>query len=196
MVKDAGFSVNSRNAAEFDITRYVKPGKNMIAVEVYRFSAGTYLEDQDMWRLSGIFRNVTLWSAPPVHMRDFLIRTDLDAQYRDATLAVAAKVHNYSDQPAAARKLKVDLFTREGRPVAGATATADVPALNPGEEQNVSVAIPVSNPAKWTAETPNLYTTVLTLSGPNSAEQEIISARTGFRKIEIKGPFSWLMALP
>jgi beta-galactosidase len=185
--ENAGFSVNSRNAAEFDITRYVKPGKNMIAMEVYRFSAGTYLEDQDMWRLSGIFRNVTLWSAPPVHVRDFFIRTDLDAQYRDASLAVAAKVHNYSDQPAAARKLTVDLFTREGRPVAGATSSVDVPALNPGEERDVSVAIPVSNPAKWTAETPNLYTTVLTLSGRNSAEQEIISAHTGFRKIEIKG---------
>ena len=59
-----GYSVNSRNAAEFDITRYVKPGENLLAVEVYRFSVGSYLEDQDMWRLSGIFRNVTLWSAP------------------------------------------------------------------------------------------------------------------------------------
>ena len=74
-----GYSVNSRNAAEFDITRYVKPGKNMVAVEVYRYSAGSYLEDQDMWRLSGIFRNVTLWSAPQVHVRDFFVKTDLDA---------------------------------------------------------------------------------------------------------------------
>ena len=79
-----GYSVNSRNAAEFDITKYVKPGKNMVAVEVYRYSAGSYLEDQDMWRLSGIFRNVTLWSAPQVHVRDFFVKTDLDAQYRDA----------------------------------------------------------------------------------------------------------------
>jgi beta-galactosidase len=101
-VDSAFFLWINGESAEFDITRYVKPGKNMIAVEVYRFSAGTYLEDQDMWRLSGIFRNVTLWSAPPVHMRDFFIRTDLDAQYHDATMAVAAKVHNYSDQPAAA----------------------------------------------------------------------------------------------
>ena len=77
-----GYSVNSRNAAEFDITQYVKPGKNMVAVEVYRYSAGSYLEDQDMWRLSGIFRNVTLWSAPQVHIRDFFVKTDLDAQYR------------------------------------------------------------------------------------------------------------------
>ena len=59
-----GYSINSRNAAEFDITKYVKPGKNLVAAEVYRFSAGSYLEDQDMWRLSGIFRNVTLWSTP------------------------------------------------------------------------------------------------------------------------------------
>ncbi len=64
MAIKSDYSVNSRNAAEFDITKYVKPGKNMVAVEVYRFTAGTWLEDQDMWRLSGIFRNVTLWSAP------------------------------------------------------------------------------------------------------------------------------------
>jgi beta-galactosidase len=191
-----GFSVNSRNAAEFDITPYVKPGKNMVAVEVYRFSAGTYLEDQDMWRLSGIFRNVTLWSAPQVHIRDFFIRTDLDAQYRDASLAVSAEVHNYSDQPAPARKLTVDLSTRAGRPIAGASATVDVPALNAGEEQAVSLAIPVANPAKWTAEMPNLYTTVLTLSGRSAGEQEIISARTGFRKVEIKGPIFMINGVP
>ena len=70
-----GFSVNSRNAAEFDITKYVKPGKNMVAAEVYRFTSGTWLEDQDMWRLSGIFRNVTVWSAPREHIRDFFIKT-------------------------------------------------------------------------------------------------------------------------
>jgi beta-galactosidase len=191
-----GFSVNSRNAAEFDVTPYVKPGKNTVAVEVYRFSAGTYLEDQDMWRLSGIFRNVTLWSAPQVHIRDFFIKTGLDSQYRDANLAVSAKVHNYSAQPAAARKLTVDLSTREGRPVAGAAATVDVPALNPGEEQTVLVAIPVANPAKWTAETPNLYTAVLTLSGRSAGDQEIISARTGFRSVEIKGSVFMINGVP
>src|ERR1035438_9027080 len=75
----AGYSVNSRNAAEFDITNYVKAGqKNLLAVEVYRLSSGSYMEDQDMWRLSGIFRNVTLWSASQVHVRDFTIVTDLE----------------------------------------------------------------------------------------------------------------------
>ncbi len=98
--RKSAYSVNSRNAAEFDLTQYLKPGKNLLAVEVYRYSAGSYLEDQDMWRLSGIFRNVTLWSAPQVHIRDFSVKTDLDAQYKDATLEVTAKVHNYSDKPA------------------------------------------------------------------------------------------------
>lgn len=178
-----GYSVNSRNAAEFDITRFLKPGKNLVAVEVYRYNAGSYLEDQDMWRLSGIFRNVTLWSAPQVHVRDFFIKTDLDAQYKDATLAVSAKVRNYSDQVAAARDLAVELFDAKKKSIG--KATVKVPALKAGEETSVDVALPVANPAKWTAETPNLYTTVLTLAG--AKPEEILSAKTGFREIEIKG---------
>lgn len=178
-----GYSVNSRNAAEFDITRFLKPGKNLVAVEVYRYCAGSYLEDQDMWRMSGIFRNVTLWSAPQVHVRDFFIKTDLDANYRNATLAVSAKVRNYSDQAAAARALQVELFDAGNRSIG--KAMVKVPALKAGEESSVDVSLPVANPAKWTAETPNLYTTVLTLAG--AKPEEILSARTGFREIEIKG---------
>ena len=180
-----GFAMNSRNAAEFDLTKYLKAGKNLLAVEVYRFSAGSYMEDQDMWRLSGIFRNVTLWSAPQVHIRDFSVKTDLDEKYRDAVLQVSAVVRNYGDQPAPARSLSVELHDAKGNPVTGVKATLDVPALNPGQETNVSTALPVSNPAKWTAETPNLYTTVLGLSG--EAKPELLSTRTGFREIEIKG---------
>ncbi len=177
-----GFSVNSRNAAEFDLTKFLKPGKNLLAAEVYTYSAGTYIEDQDMWRMSGIFRNVTLWSAPEVHIRDFFVKTDLDAQYVDATLSASAKIRNYSDQPAAARELQVELFDAKGYSIA--KTKAQVPMLAGGEEKTVEVGLPVSNPAKWTAETPNLYTTVLSLSDGKS--DEIISSKTGFRKIEIK----------
>jgi len=177
-----GFSVNSRNAAEFDITKFLKAGKNLLAAEVYTYSAGTYIEDQDMWRMSGIFRNVTLWSAPEVHIRDFFVKTDLDATYQDATLSASAKIHNFSAQPADARELQVEVFDAKGHSIANAIAA--VPALAAGEEQPVEVSIPVANPAKWTAETPNLYTTVLSLSGSKTGE--IISAKTGFRKIEIK----------
>ena len=189
-----GYSVNSRNAAEFDLTKYLKPGKNLVALEVYRYSAGSYLEDQDMWRLSGIFRNVTLWSAPQVHIRDFFVKTDLDAQYQDGTLQVSATIRNYGDQPATTWEITVELYNADGKPVARAVKDMIVPALSPGEEKTVTADIPVTKPAKWTAETPNLYTTVLTLAG--GKEGEIISTRTGFRKIEINGRVFTINGVP
>ncbi len=180
-----GFSVNSRNPAEFDITKYLKPGKNMVAVEVYRFTSGTWLEDQDMWRLSGIFRNVTIWSTPQQHIRDFWVKTDLDEQYRNATVEVITKVKNYGAKSVKAAKITATLYDGNNV-VTGAMAVGDVPSLQPGAEAVVKLTFPVANPDKWTAETPKLYTTVLTLStGKNVTE--ILSSRTGFREVEIKG---------
>ena len=187
-----GYSVNSRNAAEFDVTRFLKPGKNLVAVEVYRYSAGSYLEDQDMWRLSGIFRNVTLWSAPQVHIRDFFINTDLDAQYRDALLVATAKVRNFSGHDLDAGYLAVELFDAQNKSIG--KAQVKVPMLKAGAECPVDVHLPVANPAKWTAETPNLYTTVLTLGG--TEPEEILSSKTGFRKIEIKGRVFTINGVP
>ncbi|HEX2974443.1 MAG TPA: beta-galactosidase, partial [Bacteroidales bacterium] len=123
----AGFSVNSRNAAEFDITSFVRPGKNMIAVEVYRFTSGTWLEDQDMWRLSGIFRNVTVWSTPQTHVSDFSITTDLDDQYRDAIVTVLAKVRNYGEKTSKSGNITATLY-KNNTPVEGASATTQVKA--------------------------------------------------------------------
>jgi beta-galactosidase len=188
-----GYSVNSRNNAEFDISSFVRPGRNVLAVEVYRYSSGSYLEDQDMWRLSGIFRAVTLWSAPDVHIRDFFIRTDLDREYRDATLTLAAKIRNYGRRTAKPRALAVELFNAQGQRVAEARAL--VPALPPGQERTVALDLRVPAPAKWNAETPTLYTTVLTLSTSKSME-EILSARTGFREIEIKGRVFMINGVP
>ncbi len=182
--KKVGYSVNSRNAAEFDITGYVKPGSNMIAAEVYRFTTGSYLEDQDMWRLSGIFRNVTLWSSPQEHIRDYFIKTTFDKQFLNAELSVAAKVKNYGTKETKARSLQVDLYNGT-QTVQGASGKAEVPSLKPGEETTVTINFTVANPKKWTAETPNLYTTILTLNdGKNKVET--MSSRTGFRQIEIK----------
>lgn len=180
-----GYSVNSRNAAEFDLTKYVKPGKNMVAVEVYRFTTGSYLEDQDQWRLSGIFRNVTLWSAPQEHIRDYFVTTSLDKQYKNAVVNVNATIRNYSSTVVPARKLSVTLYNGSTI-VRGATGKQDVPALKPGAEVTVKLSFPVDNPQKWTAETPKLYTTVLNLEN-GSSTVETLSSRTGFRSIEVKG---------
>ncbi len=158
----------------------MKPGKNSIAVEVYQYSSGTWLEDQDMWRLHGIFRNVTLWSAPQVHIRDFFVKTDLDKDYKDATLDVTAKIKNYSDKTGKAQTFTATLYDKEGKEIAKGTAMGT--ALKSKMEESLNVKIKVANPLKWTAETPNLYTVVLT-----SSEGEILSSKIGFRKVEIKG---------
>ncbi|RYG70574.1 DUF4981 domain-containing protein, partial [bacterium] len=181
-----GFNANSRNAADFDLTPYVKAGSNTLAVEVYRYCAGSYMEDQDMWRLSGIFRNVTLWSAPQVHIRDFKVVTDLDANYRNATVAVNAKIRNYTNKTVAARSFSVQLFDKAGKAVPGAKTRFDVPAIAAGQEVDATASIPVANPLKWTAETPNLYTAVLSLQS-GAQTTELISNRVGFREILIDG---------
>lgn len=191
-----GYSTNSRAAAEFDITKYLKPGKNLLAAEVYRFCAGSYLEDQDMWRMSGIFRNVTLWSAPTVHVRDFSVQPDLDAQSRDGTLRVTAKVKNYADRPAAAQALNFQLYDAAGQAVSASAASVPVPALGAGEEKTFTLQVPAANPLKWSAEVPSLYTSVLSLAPAAGAPAEILSCRTGFRKVEIKDGIFCLNGVP
>lgn len=184
-----GFSVNSRNAAEFDLTNYLKPGTNTIAAEVYQYTSGTWLEDQDMWRLHGIFRNVTLWSSPQTHIRDFFIKQDLDEAYRDATVKVVAKIKNYGDNAAKAQALTATLYDNTGKEIAKGNVSGT--ALNAKQEQELTVSFAVANPAKWTAETPYLYTMVLT-----SGEGEIISQKIGFRKIDIKGRIFMVNGVP
>jgi len=192
--RKVGYSVNSRNAAEFDLTKYMQPGNNTLAVEVYRFTSGSYLENQDMWRLSGIFRNVTLWSAPQEHVRDYFIKTDLDQQFRNAEVLVTAKVKNYGATPVKARELKATLYNGT-TPVAGAVGKKTIPALKPGEEATVTLSFHVSNPQKWTAETPRLYTTVLTMQA-GASTVETLSSRTGFRELALKGRLFTVNGVP
>jgi beta-galactosidase len=183
--RKVGYGVNSRNAAEFDLTKYLKPGKNTIAVEVYRFTTGSYLEDQDMWRLSGIFRNVTLWSTPNQHIRDFFVKTNLDKQFKNAEVIVTTKIKNYGTSATAPRTVEASLYNGINL-VAGSIAKKSIPALKPGQEVNVDLKFNVTNPAKWTAETPKLYTTVISLKDKANTI-EILSSKTGFRNIEIIG---------
>lgn len=169
----AGYSEDSRTSAEFNITRLLKPGENLLAVEVYRFSDGAFLEDQDMWRMSGIFREVFLWSTAAAHVRDFEVITDLDAQYRDGSLRVKAEVLNPGGS------LTMELLDPDGKPAAaGVTKNATA-----ATELSMNVAAP----KKWTAETPSLYTLLLTLKSAGGAVVEVIPQRVGFRKVEIKG---------
>lgn len=189
-----GYSVNSRNVAEFDITKYVKPGKNTVAVEVYRYTAGSYLEDQDMWRLSGIFRNVTVWSTPKLHIRDFFIKTNLDVNYLDATVEVLAKVKNYGNKTVKGSELSITLWDGS-KMVSGAMVNCPIPTLRSGQETILKLNYKVKKPEKWTAETPKLYTSVLKIK-KGKLDTEIISSRTGFRVVEIKDRIFLINGIP
>src|SRR5665811_531042 len=108
-----------------------------------------------MWRLHGIFRNVTLWSAPQVHIRDFFVKTDLDKDYKDAMLDVTAKIKNYSDKTIQAQTFTATLYDKDSKEIAKGSAKGS--SLNAKQEEVLNVKFQVLNPLKWTAETPNLY---------------------------------------
>jgi beta-galactosidase len=182
-----GYSQGSRTPAEFNISRYLRPGRNVLAAEVYRFSDGSYLECQDYWRLSGIFRNVYLYSAPSVHIRDFEVITELDEDYRDALLKVEARVWNYGDSACRNHTVELVLLDGEHNPV-GKTVLAQGQSeyIAPGTESIVKMAAEVKTPFKWSAESPHLYTALLTLKNESGEVIEIESAKCGFRKVEIK----------
>lgn len=165
-----GYSQGSRTPAEFNITPYLKPGKNTVAAEVYRWCDGSYLEDQDFWRLSGIYRDVYLWSTAKSHIRDFTVVTDLDDQYKDAVLKVGAELTH------PARKVELELFDASGTSVGKATAKGG---------GSISINLPVAAPQKWTAETPHLYTALLTLKGWFGRTIEVVPQRVGFREAAI-----------
>jgi beta-galactosidase len=182
-----GYSQGSRTPAEFNITEYLRPGQNVLAVEVYRFSDGSYLEDQDFWRLSGIFRDVYLFSTADLHIRDFWIRTELDEQYRDGVLKVTAKIKNYSQQPRGACTVELNLFDNEGdalspKPLISVAAKN----IEPDKEKAIDAQAKIINPAKWSAELPNLYRALLTLKDEQGVIVEVVSCDVGFREVEIK----------
>ncbi len=178
-----GMGKGSRTPVEFDITSFLKPGENLLAVENFRWCDGSYLEDQDFWRMSGIFRDVYLWSPPTVHIRDFEVKAGLDAQYRDAELGIAVTVENAAKQ-AAAVSIEGALLDPNGRAVAKPTLQLKVSPDGSGGQAVISTSVP--SPLKWTAETPNLYKLLLTLKNDAGNILEVIPVNVGFRKVEIK----------
>lgn len=188
--KKVGYSQDSRLPAEFDITPYVQAGENTLAVQVMRYSDGSYLEDQDMWLLSGIQRDVILYSRPKVCIQDFTVRTRFDERYQDATLSIEAFISKVADR--AAYRVEAMLYDRAGQPVFAAPASAtvgqDTGYMVTPETKTACAMITqsVACPEKWTAEIPNLYRLVLTLIDPAGQAVSFESCQVGFRQIEIK----------
>ncbi|MEN6363408.1 MAG: glycoside hydrolase family 2 TIM barrel-domain containing protein [Bacteroidales bacterium] len=189
--KKVGYSQGSCLAAEFDITDFVKTGKNRVAVQVFRWSDGSYLEDQDMWRLSGIHREVLLMAQPKVSLNDFYVRTKFDSNIQNALLEIRPSV--WVKEHADSLKgwnISAQLFDAQNFKVLNTALS--VPVENIYNERWPPRDMPkfafmkanIINPHKWSAEDPYLYTLVFSVTDPTGKVVEVRSQKIGFRKVE------------
>ena len=181
-----GYSEDSRTPAEFDITRFVHAGTNVVAAEVYRYSDGSYLECQDFWRLSGIFRDVFLYSTPVTRIRDFWARASLDDRFEDGVFDLDLDLVRHDDAPASARTVTVELLGPNGRPVWDSPRRLKT-AVGGRDHAAVTLHEVLPGVRRWTAETPALYRVVLTLEDESGAVLETRTTRVGFRRVDIAG---------
>ncbi|MCU4177289.1 glycoside hydrolase family 2 TIM barrel-domain containing protein [Carboxylicivirga sp. N1Y90] len=177
-----GYSQGSKTEAEWDITKYMQKGENTLAVEVYRWSDGSYLECQDFWRISGIERDVFIYSTPKVRIRDFFVQGDLYQSYTDGLLKLDVDLKNHvKNLKSGNYKLSYYLYDRNRNLVAEETVKADI---HKKENLKLSFEKEIETPLKWTAETPNLYTLVIGIAD-SKGNTEFVSTKVGFRKVEI-----------
>lgn len=178
--QQVGYSEDSKTPAEFNITKYLKKGENSLAVEVYRWSDGSYLEDQDFWRMSGLTRDVFLMARNPQHIRDFRVNSSLVNNYQDGDLKVDVEVINTA---ATTPSLAVDAVLLDGE-----TKIAEMNQTVQTAAQPVKVSLNATVPAAkaWTAENPNLYQLLITLKDEAGKTIEVLRQDVGFRTIEIK----------
>jgi len=184
--KKVGYSQGSMTPAEFNITNCIKKGENILAVEVYRWSDGSYLEDQDMWRFSGIYRDVYLFSTPKIHIRDFFIFNDFDENYINAFLKIRIKVHTYTTDQFLNHLIEFRLLNNKNEAIGNNPLKVIRFSLDGYEETLLELETEVEDPQKWSAESPSLYKVLLVLKDPEGRIMEVEQCKFGFRKIEIK----------
>ncbi|MCD6475266.1 MAG: hypothetical protein J7K85_03235, partial [Anaerolineaceae bacterium] len=179
-----GYSQGSMTPAEFDVTHVLRTGKNLIAVEVYRWSDGSYLEDQDMWRLSGIHRSVRLFAVPKLFIQNIFISSSLDKNYRDAELRIQATLNNRNPEALHDWQAFFTLYDSNQKEI----ASTEVPIhkIEPDAIIKHESLLPIKNPKLWSTENPTLYTMLITLKDSLGEEQGAYTVTHGFRQIEIK----------
>lgn len=190
--KYVGFAKNSRNTSSFDITKYLnKEGENVVAVEVYRNSDGSFLEAQDMFRLPGIFRTVSLTSTSKVQVRDLRVLPDLDADYVNGTVTVEADIRNLGKKDVKGYSVSYSvyankLYSDENTLVEGVSTTVPLEKILKGDSFTSTATIKFDNPQKWSAEAPYRYTLVGEMKDKKGRVVETFSTGFGFCKVEIK----------
>jgi beta-galactosidase len=179
-----GMTKASKTAAEFNITKYLQKGKNLLAVQVFRWHDGSYLEDQDFWRLSGIERDVFLFAMPKATVWDYFLKADLDTQYKNGLFSADVDLRQFAENKLNTGVLTVALIDKQGKKVFSQSKNY---VLGKDSMQTVSFAGTIKNVLKWTGETPNLYDCIITnATGKGIVFATYTGAKVGFRKIEIK----------
>ena len=183
-----GYSQGSRTPAEFDITKYLLPGQqNTIAVEVYRYSDGSYLECQDFWRLSGIFRSVYLVSESKNSVNDISLNSSLCNKYKDGILDIKIKLHNdiKSNLKEGDRAISYQLIDAQGQPIKGTSWSKKLGPIGKNKSEVITSQLKLPNAKKWSAEEPSLYSISVKYQVKGQPDS-YYAYRVGFRKVEIK----------
>lgn len=181
--KKVGITKASKTPAEFNITPYLKDGKNQLAVQVFRWHDGSYLEDQDFWRLSGIERDVYLYALPKLSLWDFFLKGDLDAAYKNGLFSADVDLRKFAGNKQSGGAVTVSLSDSKGKVVYNSRKQFDVSS---DTLQTIKFSGTINNPLKWSAEYPNLYTCIIKLEDKQGKQITVTAAKVGFRKVEIK----------
>ena len=180
-----GYSQNSMSPAEFDVTKYMRAGKNKLAVEVYRWSDGSYLEDQDMWRLSGIFREVQLWVRPLVHIADYRVTAEPNTDYSQAKVKACISICNVGEKMTRNLRAVLKISQRDGSFVTSAGDITKEPSLC--DTTTVELTCTIDKPQLWSAEKPNLYPFSVELEDDKGNVIEHFDYHLGVKKVECVG---------
>ncbi|NOR74325.1 MAG: DUF4981 domain-containing protein [Draconibacterium sp.] len=183
--KQVGYNQGGFEPAEFNITSFIEEGENDLAVQVIRFSDGSYLENQDMWRLSGIYRDVKLYAQPKTYIHDFYLVTDLDENYEDATLIVETDIYNTKNDTANF-SLEIDVFDENEKSILNDGIQSVNFIIDPDSTIKVVISTLVIDPPKWSAEFPNLYNLLIQLKNSDGETIETFTKKIGFREVEYK----------
>lgn len=183
-----GYSENSMSPAEFDITKYIHKGKNKLAVEVYKYCDGSYLEDQDIWRLSGIFRDVDLIARPKTYISDFFVKAVPDNSFDNANISIDLNIDNRSNQNSGGLHIDAEVsgFSSQGERI-DFSFTGKVPVVQKSKQVSIELNSLIKQPKLWSAETPDLYRLILKLKNNKNEVVDKAECFFGVRKIEVRG---------
>lgn len=189
-----GMTKAAKSPAEFNVTKYLKKGTNLLAVQIFRWHDGSYLEDQDFWRLSGIERDVCLYALPKLSLWDFFLKSDLDAKYKDGVFTADVDIRQFAGNSTKAGSVTVEIVDNAGKTVFTQQKKLTVSA---DTIQTINFSGKIKNPLKWSAEAPNLYDCIITFNaGQGATATTYAGAKIGFRKVEIKNAQLHINGMP